>query len=103
MTAKRQSSTTAKPSRPTTCGALFEAGDAEHAAEGCGRLPRHNGDHRPTLTRPSAVKPASRRRTTKRRPLSAAKRRELRATLAAAVESGEMSASEALASYAAAL
>ena len=39
----------ATTTRPTTCGALFVT-DPEHGAEGCGRLPRHKGEHRATLT-----------------------------------------------------
>src|SRR3970282_1481620 len=78
--------------RPTSCGALA-AIDAEHGQNGCKRLPRHKGEHRATL-HVQHVKVALKRR--KVRKSASVQRREFAAKLAARVESGKLTAAEAL-------
>jgi hypothetical protein len=96
---------TPKGARPATCGELYEFDpkvNAAFSAEGCGRLPRHNGDHRSTLT---VAKPkASRKRRTSRKAAASPKGnfrsmksvQVYRNEVAAKVEAGEVTASEAL-------
>jgi len=97
--------------RPTTCAALFAAGDHEHADQGCKRLPRHDGDHRPFLTIAAehrAAKKAATRPTPKPATKPARKRvtwaqreRDFRTKLASDLAAGTISAGDALAKMAA--
>jgi len=82
-----------KVKRPTTCSGLFAAGDTEHAEKTCKRLPRHKGDHRTTLHVQRVKSPKTSRRV--RRPARVT-RREFAAALAVKVESGKLTAAEAL-------
>lgn len=91
-----------KGARPVTCGELYEfdpKANGKFAAEGCGRLPRHNGDHRATLTASAKPKRAAKRAA---KPKVTAKRwtREglalFRAELEDKAASGELTFGEAL-------
>lgn len=92
---------TTKSSRPKTCAAFHAATGIGEA--GCKRLPRHTGDHRVTLNAPKVVrvtkaaKVAKPKTAAKPRHMSAAKRKEALAAIAARMESGDLSAFDALA------
>lgn len=77
----------ATASRPTTCSALF-AVSPDLASDGCGRLPRHKGEHRPTLT---ASKVARVGRHTVKATLA-----QFRTDLSARVDAGTITPSDAL-------
>jgi hypothetical protein len=77
--------------RPTTCSGLFAAGDTEHAEATCKRLPRHKGDHRATLHVVRVKSPKASRKAS-----ALVTRREFAAALAVKVESGKLTATEAL-------
>lgn len=59
--------------RPTSCGQLFELkADANVAAEGCKRLPRHHGVHKADRKPRGLMTPAERRRIDGKRVTKAA-------------------------------
>lgn len=95
-------------SRPKTCSAYFDAYGIGEA--GCKRLPRHKGEHRATLHVTKAAKPTAKAKRTARRPKADVTKapqslkalKDLRTSLLQAVEDGNVTASDALSSYAAA-
>lgn len=89
--------TPSKTARAKFCFQMGELGES-----GCRRLPRHKGDHRATTHRAPAVKAAPSKKVNKRRKVSrsGAAGKALRAELAALVESGDLTPSEALAKFA---
>jgi hypothetical protein len=95
--------TATKLPRVKACSGLAPFGLGE---AGCKRLPRHKGEHRVTLHRPPVVKAAkvgtakTAKRTVRKVARSGDAGKALRAELAAAVESGAMTPSEALAKFA---
>lgn len=93
--------TATKLPRAKSCAGLAEFGLGE---AGCKRLPRHKGEHRVTLHRPTVAKvatpKAAKGRVTRKVARSGEAGKALRAELAAAVESGTMSASDAMSRFA---
>ena len=97
---------TTATSKPKTCAAL-NVTHPEFGSPTCKRLPRHKGDCRKTLKAPAIVRAprvtADGKAVARKAPrrMSAAKRREFAVSLAAQVESGAITASQAMAKFAA--